>query len=251
MFKGFEIIEMLKHPFKFHKDEIDMNKIYSIIYDKIKEIKDLSEYSHDNMTFSDLKNNAIKLDSQTKNIISYYEKYFNENNIDYKDKNGIFNNEIKENIEKFNDIKEIKKNLNNKIKSYVIIEEKLKSLNDISEKSIQKIDEFINEIKNKKRKKENLISLLDIFNEFKSVLKEKIKKEKEYQEYSDIFNEKNIEQFKIDDVFSILEENLNFNDSNFSIIKNDFPNFNFLVTIITEFNELKDIIYIKDLDILI
>ena len=95
-----------------------------------------------------------------------------------------------------------------------------------------------------------MISLLDIFNEFKSVLKEKIKKEKEYQEYSDIFNEKNIEQFKIDDVFSILEENLNFNDSNFSIIKKDFPNFNFLVTIITEFNELKDIIYIKDLDIL-
>ena len=251
MFKGFEIIEMLKHPFKFHKDEIDMNKIYSLICDKIKELKDLSGYNLNDMKFSDLKYNAIKLEDKIKNMISSYEKYYNENNIDYKSGKEIFDNNIKESIEKYNHIKEIKENIRNKIKLYINIEEKLNSLNDLSKESIQKIDEFISEIKNQKKAKQNLLSLLDIFNEFKKVLKTRIKRIEEYKKYEDIFNERNIDQFKIDDVYSFLKEHLSYNDANFSIIKKDIVSYNFLVAVITEYNDFKDIIYNKDLDILI
>lgn len=251
MFKGSEIIEMLKHPFKFHKNEIDMNKIYSLICDKIKELEDLSGYNLNDMKFSDLKYNAIKLEDKIKNMISSYEKYYNENNIDYKSGKEIFDNNIKESIEKYNHIKEIKEDIRNKIKLYINIEGQLNSLNDLSKESIQKIDEFINEIKNQKKAKQNLLSLLDIFNEFKKVLKTRIKRIEEYKKYEDIFNERNIDQFKIDDVYSFLKEHLTYNDANFSIIKKDIVSYNFLVAVITEYNDFKDIIYNKDLDILI
>ena len=251
IFKGLEIIEMLKHPFKFHKDEIDVNKIYSIIYDKINEIKDLSEDSLNDMKLSDLKNKAIILESKIKNIISSYEKHYDENNIDYQNGNEIVEGNIKESIETYNHIKEINENISNKIKLYLNIEEKLNSLNDLSKESIQKIDGFINEIKNQKKAKQNLLSLLDIFNEFKNVLKTRIKRIEEYKKYEDIFNERNIDQFKIDDVYSFLKEHLSYNDANFSIIKKDIVSYNFLVAVITEYNDFKDIIYNKDLDILI
>ena len=112
------------------------------------------------------------------------------------------------------------------------------------------MDKLINEIKNENIEKVKLLSLSDIFDEFKNVLKDKIKNG-EYQDYEEIFNENNINDFNIDDVYSFLEDNLNYSNALFSIIKKDITNFNFLIKIITEYNELKYYIYNKDLDILI
>ena len=58
----------------------------------------------------------------------------------------------------------------------------------------------------------------------------------EYQEYSDIFNNKNITNFKIVELYSCLEDYLK--DYQYSIIKKDITNFNLFVEILNNFNEL-------------
>ena len=73
----------------------------------------------------------------------------------------------------------------------------------------------------------------------------------EYGKYGNIFNDKNIDEFYLEEVFSILKETLNYNNALFSIIKKDVTNYNFLVEFITEFIELKNFGYNQDLDILI
>ena len=75
--------------------------------------------------------------------------------------------------------------------------------------------------------------------------------EQEYRKYDNIFNDKNIDEFSLEDVYSILKETLNYNNALFSIIKKDITNFNLLIAVITEYNELKNFVYNQDLDILI
>ena len=122
-------------------------------------------------------------------------------------------------------------------------------MNDIKNKTNEQIDKIINEIKNENIRKKEIINISDIFTEYKEDLKEKIKIEGEYKSYSDIFNENNINDYKIEDLYSFLKENLNYSNAMFSIIKKDVTDFNFLVQVITKFTELKDYVYNKDLDI--
>ena len=122
-------------------------------------------------------------------------------------------------------------------------------MSDIKDETNKKIDKIINEIKNENIRKIEIISISDIFNEFKEDLKEKIKTEEEYKSYSDIFNENNINDYKIEDFYSFLKENLNYSKAMFSIVKKDVTNYNFLVEVITKFNELKDYVYNQDLDV--
>ena len=97
--------------------------------------------------------------------------------------------------------------------------------------------------------KKKLVSLYDIFDEFKKDLKEKIKFEEEYKQYSSIFNENNINNFKIEDLFNFLKENLNYSNASYSMIKKDVTNYNFLIMVITEYPIFKDYVYNNDLDI--
>ena len=250
-FYGHEIIDMLKNPLKYHKNEINMSTIYSYINNKINDIKEKTGYIGNKEKFNDLKYNAKQLGIKIEYLILSYQKFFIENRINFNNEKkieSIGNNN--ENIQKYEYLLELKEKNINKIKLYDNIEKDLESLNDIKLKSIEKLDKLINEIKNENIEKVKLLSLSDIFDEFKNVLKDKIKNG-EYQDYEEIFNENNINDFNIDDVYSFLEDNLNYSNALFSIIKKDITNFNFLIKIITEYNELKYYIYNKDLDILI
>ena len=250
-FTGEEILEMLKNPLKYHKQEIDLNKIYECVYNKIKEIKSLDGYIKNNKTIFDLKNDIIQLEKKIEDLIISFENYFLENNINYKSakENENLDNYQKDYIHKYIELKEIKKKTNNKIKDYEKLEKELISLSDIKDETNKKIDKIINEIKNENIIKIEIISISDIFNEFKEDLKEKIKTEEEYKSYSDIFNENNINDYKIEDLYSFLKENLNYSNAMFSIVKKDITNYNFLVEVITKFNELKDYVYNQDLDV--
>ena len=250
-FTGEEVLEMLKNPLKYHKQEIDINKIYECVYNKIKEIKNLDEYIEDDKKISDLKSDATELEKKIEDLIIFYENYFLESNIDYKSakKNENLDNYQKESLQKYTELTEIKKKTNNKIKYYEKLEKELISLNDMKGKTNEQINKIITEIKNENIRKKEIISISDIFNEFKEDLKEKIKTDEEYKSYSDIFNENNVNEYQIEDLYSFLKENLNYSNAMFSIVKKDVTNYNFLVEVITKFNELRDYIYNQDLDV--
>ena len=227
-FNGSEIIEMLKSPLKYHKEEININNICSYIYDEINDIKKITGYSENEKKFNDLKDEAIKLNNKINDLISIYKQNDSTN--------------------KYKHIIELKDKINNKIKLYETIEQKLALLDKKKLEIIENMDNLINKVKNESKRKVKLLSLSDIFNEFKNELKDKIKEE-EYKYFDKIFNENNINEFKIDDIYSFLEENLNYSNALFSITKNDITNFNFLINVITEYDELASYVYNKDLDI--
>ena len=59
-FNSEEIIDMLKNPFKYHKKDINVDKIYSAIYQKQKEFK-TKIGQENNIEFNDLKNTYSKI----------------------------------------------------------------------------------------------------------------------------------------------------------------------------------------------
>ena len=125
-------------------------------------------------------------------------------------------------------------------------------MKNITENCLKKVDQLIEEIKlNKQTKENNIISISDVFEEFKKTLKVRIMNDEEYGKYDNIFNDKNINEFYLEEVYSILKETLNYNNVLFSIIKKDVTDYNFLVEVITEFKELKNFAYNQDLAIFI
>ena len=125
-------------------------------------------------------------------------------------------------------------------------------MNALVENSKNEVNDFIKEIKLKGQTKENkLKSISDLFLEFKNTLKTRIVEEPEYGKYENIFYNKNIDEFSLEEVYSILKDTLNYNNASFSITKKDITNFNLLIVVITEYKELKNFVYNQDLDILI
>ena len=125
-------------------------------------------------------------------------------------------------------------------------------MNTLVENSKKEDNDFIKEIKLKGQTKESkLKSISELFLEFKITLKTRIVEEPEYRKYENIFNNKNIDEFSLEEVYSILKDTLNYNNASFSTIKKDITNFNLLIAVITEYNELKNFVYNQDLDVLI
>ena len=125
-------------------------------------------------------------------------------------------------------------------------------MNTLVENSKKEANDFIKEIKLKGQTKESkLKSISELFLEFKNTLKTRIVEEPEYRKYENIFNNKNIDEFSLEEVYSILKDTLNYNNASFSTIKKDITNFNLLIVVITEYKELKNFVYNQDLDILI
>ena len=253
LFNSEEIIDMLKNPFKYHKEDINVDKIYSAIYEKIVKIKKDNGYEENNTTFNDLKNNAVHLLEEIQSLVASYEKYFIENKINYQNKNEneILDIDAKEHFQNYIYIKDLKEKISKKIELYDNNINALSDLNTITEKCMKTVESFIEEIKFKKqiKGKNNLITISDLFLEFKNTLKDNIVKGQEYKKYRNIFNEKNIDEFSLDDVYTILNETLNYDNTLFSIIKKDITNFNFFIEVITQFNELKYYVYNNYLDI--
>ena len=254
LFNFEEIIDMLKSPFKYHKKDINFDKIFSAVYAKIQEIKTLNKYTENEIIFNDLKNNVLKLIETIQKAVASYEKYFTKYKINYQIKNEseILDSDEKENIKNYNYIKSLKGILENKLKLYDNNIAALSDLRIIVDNCKKEVDDFLEEIKNKGQAKENkLKSISELFLEFKNSLKVRIVTEQEYRKYDNIFNDKNIDEFSLEDVYSILKETLNYNNALFSIIKKDITNYNLLIAVITEYNELKNFVYNQDLDILI
>ena len=125
-------------------------------------------------------------------------------------------------------------------------------MNTLVENSKKENNDFIKEIKLKGQTKESkLKSISELFLEFKNTLKTRIVEEPEYRKYENIFNNKNIDEFSLEEVYSILKDTLNYNNTSFSTIKKDVSNFNLLIVVITEYKELKNFVYNQELDILI
>ena len=125
-------------------------------------------------------------------------------------------------------------------------------MNTLVENSKKEANDFIKEIKLKGQTKESkLKSISELFLEFKNTLKTRIVEEPEYRKYENIFNNKNIDEFSLEEVYSILKDTLNYNNTSFSTIKKDISNFNLLIVVITEYKELKNFVYNQELDILI
>ena len=125
-------------------------------------------------------------------------------------------------------------------------------MNTLVENSKKEANDFIKEIKLKGKTKESkLKSISELFLEFKNTLKTRIVEEPEYRKYENIFNNKNIDEFSLEEVYSILKDTLNYNNASFSTIKKDITNFNLLIVVITEYKELKNFVYNQELDILI
>ena len=125
-------------------------------------------------------------------------------------------------------------------------------MNTLVENSKKEANDFIKEIKLKGQTKESkLKSISELFLEFKNTLKTRIVEEPEYRKYENIFNNKNIDEFSLEEVYSILKDTLKYNNASFSTIKKDISNFNLLIVVITEYKELKNFVYNQELDILI
>ena len=125
-------------------------------------------------------------------------------------------------------------------------------MNTLVENNKKEANDFIKEIKLKGQTKESkLKSISELFLEFKNTLKTRIVEEPEYRKYENIFNNKNIDEFSLEEIYSILKDTLNYNNTSFSTIKKDITNFNLLIVVITEYKELKNFVYNQELDILI
>ena len=125
-------------------------------------------------------------------------------------------------------------------------------MNTLVENSKKEANDFIKEIKLKEQTKESkLKSISDLFLEFKNTLKTRIVEGPDYRKYENIFNNKNIDEFSLEEIYSILKDTLNYNNTSFSTIKKDISNFNLLIVVITEYKELKNFVYNQELDILI
>ena len=248
-----EIIDMLKNPFKYHQKDINIDKIYTAIYEKITRIKtDIGYY--ENIKLNDIKKEIVELSEEIQNVVDSYEQYFTENKINYQNKNEkeILDTELKKHMKNYIYIKELQETINKKIPSYENIINALSDLKTITEKCMKEVEELTEEIKIKRQTEEKTLKAIsEVFFEFKNTLKKDIMRKEEYKKYANIFSEENINEFSLEDVYAIIEETLNFNNTSFSITKKDITNFNLLVEVITDFDELKCFVYNKDLDVLI
>ena len=244
---------MLKNPFKYHQKDINIDKIYTAIYEKITRIKTDIGYD-ENIKLNDIKKEIVDLSEEIQNVVDSYEQYFTENKINYQNKNEkeILDTELKKHMKNYIYIKELQETINKKIPSYENIINALSDLKTITEKCMKEVEELTEEIKIKRQTEEKTLKTIsEVFFEFKNTLKKDIMRKEEYKKYANIFREENINEFSLEDVYTIIEETLNFNNTSFSITKKDITNFNLLVEVITNFEELKCFVYNKDLDVLI
>ena len=178
-------------------------------------------------------------------------KYFIENNINYNELNDLELNKQKkdniiiDNINLFSKINLLNTNIKNK---RIFCEEIIEELNELKIYEENKVEAYIDEIKTEDSRNIKLINIAYVFEEFKQKLKSKIQEENEYQYYDKLFNDENINNFKLEDFFSFMEQHLISSEYSFCFTKKDVTNFNLLIEVIKNFNEIGDI-YNNYLDI--
>jgi hypothetical protein len=110
-------------------------------------------------------------------------------------------------LSNINSIKKIDNKISNKKKFYGGIKEKYNDINSSLENQNIKINGYMKDIKDAIVKTSKLINIKDIFDNYKEDLKKKIFNEQEYIENNIIFNQKNIDQFTINNLYQFIGDN--------------------------------------------
>ena len=216
LFKGTELIEMLKNPLKFKQKIIKTKNLIESINKKITDLKREIGYQNKEKKIEELIKDTKKLETKIQELIKtnkiYIEKICKSKNIEIQNIKEInkFDNidfNLKEKINNFKKLLDLDFEVNEKIKIYEDNNKRFLDLKELIIINEKKVNDINNKIKIEIEKMEELIKISDIFNEYKSKLKEKIKKF-EYKQYSDIFNLQNINKFKIDNLYEFLNEHI-------------------------------------------
>jgi len=248
IFSGSELIQMLKNPTKFQQKVIEKKNLFDSIYRAVDDFKKEIGYKDSEEQIFKLKDISKDLDVNInelmKKIETNFAKDFANMKIDIKNIKKINEKEkenldsyLKEIINIYLELQKLKEKINKKIILYENLIKKYQKLKKDIENNEIEVNEQINQINKLIKKAASLIKISDIFQNYKIELKNNIEKFPEYQEHLNIFNESNIDEFIISDLYEFLTTYLK--DGNFSIIKRDITNYNLFIEILTEFKELK------------
>ena len=251
-----EIILMLKNPLAFIKDDyIDIKTLFTPIYSKLEEIKELIGYNNSYAQIKDLEEKVVSISLNIKQIMLYFEDYFKTNNIDFKNvKKALMDDNISQNdkkkLKEYSEIIPVNEKIEGKIKLYQKVKDRITELNNsLKEKEIR-INQIIKQIKDEIKKVAKLISIEDVFKKYKSNLLQIINEENEneYKQNKEIFSEKNINNFSITQFYTFISMSLTKENDQLCRTKRDITNYNLFVEIIQDFQEFKDD-YQKDVDV--
>ena len=251
-----EIILMLKNPVAFIKDDyIDIKTLFTPIYSKLEEIKELIGYNNSYAQIKDLEEKVVSISLNIKQIMLYFEDYFKTNNIDFKNvKKALMDDNISQNdkkkLKEYSEIIPVNEKIEGKIKLYQKVKDSITELNSsLKEKEIR-INKIIKQIKDEIKKVAKLISIEDVFKKYKSNLLQIINEENEneYKQNKAIFSEKNINNFSITQFYTFISMSLTKENDQLCRTKRDITNYNLFVEIIQDFQEFKDD-YQKDVDV--
>ena len=215
-----ELINMLKNPLKFNRNNYKKMNFLEEIYNMTDELKKDLVYDDSMKQLSELQRKTKGLDIKSKELLLTIEKYFLNNKNDNKNIEEIIKNENTNQETKIKgmiylELLRLEKNIQEKLKNYKVVNDKFLKLNNLVTDKEKKVNKYIDEIQKEIESASNLIKLSDIFNQYKIELRKKMETENEYKEHQDIFNKKNEEEFVIDDLFKFIKDCLN--NSSFSL----------------------------------
>ena len=251
-----EIILMLKNPVAFIKDDyIDIKTLFTPIYSKLEEIKELIGYNNSYVQIKDLEEKVVSISLNIKQIMLYFEDYFKTNNIDFKNvKKALMDDNISQNdkkkLKEYSEIIPVNEKIEGKIKLYQKVKDSITELNSSLKEKETRINKIIKQIKDEIKKVAKLISIEDVFKKYKSNLLQIINEENEneYKQNKEIFSEKNINNFSITQFYTFISMSLTKENDQLCRTKRDITNYNLFVEIIQDFQEFKND-YQKDVDV--
>ena len=166
-----ELINNLKNPLKFNKNNYKKMNFFDQIYNMIDDLKKEIGCDDSLKQLSELERKAQGLNIKCKELILNIEKYFLNNEIDtnnieeiIKNENTNQNTKIKGMI--YLELLKLEKKLEDKIIKYKGFNKKFLKLNDSITFKEKEVNKYIDEIK-RKLAAANLIKLSDFFNQYK------------------------------------------------------------------------------------
>jgi hypothetical protein len=215
IFSGSELIQMLKNPTKFQQKVIQKKNLFDSIYRAVDDFKKEIGYKDSEEQIFKLKDISKDLDVNInelmKKIETNFVKDFANMKIDIKNIKKINEKEkenldsyLKEIINIYLELQNLKEKINKKIIFYENVIKKYQKIKKDIENNESEVNEQINQINELIKKAASLIKISDIFQNYKIVLKDNISKFPEYREHPNIFNESNIDEFIINDLYEFL-----------------------------------------------
>ena len=200
---------------KFQQKVIQKKNLFDSIYRAVDDFKKEIGYKDSEEQIFKLKDISKDLDVNInelmKKIETNFVKDFANMKIDIKNIKKINEKEkenldsyLKEIINIYLELQKLKEKINKKIIFYENVIKKYQKIKKDIENNESEVNEQINQINELIKKAASLIKISDIFQNYKIVLKDNISKFPEYREHPNIFNESNIDEFIINDLYEFL-----------------------------------------------